>query len=66
MTVTIDHTDKIIKKIRELPPMPLVMHKLLKVMEDPNSSANDISQVLNSDQAMASKILKLVNSSFYD
>ncbi len=65
MSVTMEHTDEILKKIKDLPPLPLVVQQLLKVMEDDNSSANDISQVLNSDQAMASKVLKLVNSSFY-
>lgn len=60
-----DYTDQILKKIKELPPLPLVVQKLLAVMEDDNSSADDISQVLNSDQAMTSKVLKLVNSSFY-
>ncbi len=65
MSLTMDYTDQILKKIKELPPLPLVVQKLLTVIEDDNSSADDISQVLNSDQAMASKVLKLVNSSFY-
>ncbi len=65
MSVTMDYTDQILKKIKSLPPMPLVVQKLLKVMENENSSAEDISLVLNSDQAMTSKVLKLVNSSFY-
>jgi len=65
MSLTMDYTDQILKKIKELPPLPLVVQKLLAVMEDDNSSANDISQVLNSDQAMTSRVLKLVNSSFY-
>ncbi|PID81558.1 hypothetical protein CSB20_02360, partial [bacterium DOLZORAL124_64_63] len=51
--------------IKDLPPLPLVVQKLLQVMDDPNSSADDISQVLSADNAMAAKVLKLVNSSFY-
>ena len=65
MSLTAEKTEAVLKTIKELPPLPLVVHKLLQVMDDPNSSADDISQVLNSDQAMASKVLKLVNSSFY-
>ncbi len=65
MSLTMEYTDQILKKIKELPPLPLVVQKLLQVMDDENSSANDISEVLNSDQAMASRVLKLVNSSFY-
>ena len=45
--------------------MPLVVRKLLSVMDDDRSSADDISAVLASDQALAAKVLKLVNSSFY-
>ncbi|PIE76795.1 HD family phosphohydrolase, partial [bacterium DOLJORAL78_65_58] len=54
-----------LKTIKDLPPLPLVVQKLLQVMDDPNSSADDISQVLSADNAMAAKVLKLVNSSFY-
>jgi HD-like signal output (HDOD) protein len=41
------------------------VQKLLAVMRDENSSADDVTRVLSSDQALAGKILKLVNSSFY-
>jgi HD-like signal output (HDOD) protein len=58
-------SDLILQKIKELPPLPLVVQKLIKVMDDERSSADDISRVLSSDQAMATKVLKLVNSSFY-
>ena len=57
--------DAITGRIKDLPPLPLVVRKLLTVMEDDHSSAEDISAVLASDQALAAKILKLVNSSFY-
>lgn len=65
MTSTIDTTDLILKKIKNLPPLPLVVQKLIAVMEDENSCANDISEVLSCDQALAGKVLKLVNSSFF-
>jgi HD-like signal output (HDOD) protein len=57
--------DKIIHTIRELPPLPLVVQKLLAVMRNESSCADDVTEVLNSDQALAGKVLKLVNSSFY-
>jgi len=65
MEAITQNSELVLKKIKELPPLPLVVQKLLQVMEDQNSSAEDISKVLSSDQAMASKVLKLVNSSFY-
>lgn len=65
MTLATSNADRVLQKIKELPPLPLVVQKLLKVMDSEMSSAEDISRVLSSDQAMASKVLKLVNSSFY-
>lgn len=56
---------RIMTVMRNLPPMPQVTQKLLAVMRDENSSANDVTKVLSSDQALAGKVLKLVNSSFY-
>jgi len=65
MSVTAEKTDLILQKIKDLPPLPVAVQKLIEVMGQDTSSADDISQVLNSDQAMAGKVLKLVNSSFY-
>ena len=52
-------------KVRELPPLPLVVRKLVKILNNEMSSAEDVMKVLTTDQALASKVLKLVNSSFY-
>ncbi|MEZ4386848.1 MAG: HDOD domain-containing protein [Candidatus Krumholzibacteriia bacterium] len=57
--------DKVMQAMRELPQLPVAVQKLLAVMRDENSSADDVTKVLSSDQALAGKILKLVNSSFY-
>ena len=51
--------------MRNLPPLPQVTRQLLLVIADENASAQDVSKVLSSDQALAGKVLKLVNSSFY-
>ncbi|MBN2712972.1 MAG: HDOD domain-containing protein [Planctomycetes bacterium] len=59
------NVEKIIKQIKELPPLPLVVQKLLAVVGDDRSSAKDLTQVLSCDQALTGKVLKLVNSSFY-
>jgi HD-like signal output (HDOD) protein len=57
--------DKVMKAMRQLPPLPVAVQKLLAVMNDDDSSADDVTQVLCSDQALAGKVLKLVNSSYY-
>lgn len=63
--VQTDTRDIVLGSIKELPPLPLVLHELLAVMRDAHCSTDQITRVLSTDQALASKILRLVNSSFY-
>lgn len=63
--VQTDTRDIVLGSIKELPPLPLVLHELLAVMREANCSTDQITRVLSTDQALASKILRLVNSSFY-
>ena len=60
-----DIKGKVMQAMRELPSLPVVVQKLLTVMNDPRSSLDDVTRVLSSDQALAGKVLKLVNSPFY-
>ena len=55
----------VLERIKELPPLPLVVHELMHVMRDAECSSDHVNRILSSDQALASKILRLVNSSFY-
>jgi len=52
-------------RIKDLPALPLAAHKLVLLMQQQNCSAADVTGVLSSDQALAGKVLKLANSSFY-
>lgn len=56
---------RIMTVMRNLPPLPEVTRQLLAVMRDEDSSAGDVAKVLSGDQALAGKVLKLANSSFY-
>jgi HD-like signal output (HDOD) protein len=60
-----DLRDAVFDSIKELPPLPMVVHQLMAVMQDAECSGEDINRILGSDQALASKVLRLVNSSFY-
>ncbi len=52
-------------RVKNLPPLPLVAHKLVTLMKRDDCSANDVTKILCSDQTLAGKVLKLANSSFY-
>jgi HD-like signal output (HDOD) protein len=60
-----DLRKKIVKRINDLPPMPKVLLKAREVLSDPNSSFKDISKIIETDQAIAAKILKVANSAYY-
>ena len=51
--------------IRELPTLPAIVLKVNQMLQDPETTADQLCRVIETDQAMTAKILKLVNSSFY-
>ena len=57
--------EKIIRNIDELPPMPQVAQKARDVIEDPRSSFSDLAKVIETDQGIVTRVLKLANSPFY-
>ncbi|MCG8404092.1 MAG: HDOD domain-containing protein [Phycisphaerales bacterium] len=52
-------------QIENLPHLPEIVNRVLSVTESPHSSANDVARVLSEDQAVAAKILRVANSSFF-
>ena len=56
---------KTIESIRELPTLSLVANKINAVLHDPKSSVSDLSKIIEKDQSITTKVLKLVNSAHY-
>lgn len=52
-------------QIRDIPTLPVMVMEANRLLENPNTSVGDLVVVIEKDQSMAMKILKLVNSSFY-
>jgi len=55
----------IISDVRELPTLPQVAVTLMDLLDDASTGAPEINRVMARDPALASKILKLVNSAYY-
>ena len=51
--------------IHELPTLSTVAMKLSKLLMDINISAKDVAEVIQYDQAIVTKLLKMVNSAFF-
>lgn len=60
-----DFRKKVLRKLKDLPPMPQIVFKARQVIYDPDSEMAELSDLLESDQAIATKVLKLANSAYY-
>ena len=56
---------KLLDNIEEFPTIPIVAMKVNELVENPNSSANDLNQIISQDVSLATKVLKVVNSAYY-
>lgn len=56
---------RIVEKLIGLPTLPAILSRINSMMLNPRTSAKDIAGVISSDPAITSKILRVVNSSFY-
>ncbi|NLG34831.1 MAG: HDOD domain-containing protein [Lentisphaerae bacterium] len=52
-------------QIRDLPTLPVVMHRLSAAVRDPHSDARSIAHLIEDDPAIMARILKVVNSALY-
>ncbi len=52
-------------RIKEIPTLPTIVFELNKHLRDPDTSIKTVCDTIEKDQAIALKILKLVNSAFY-
>ncbi len=52
-------------ELQDLPPLPAVIMRVMQTVNDPATSASDLNRLISADQALASKVLRLVNSSYY-
>ena len=56
---------KILNSIKDLPPMPKIIYKVREVMANPMSGFKEVAEVIETDQAIAAKILQVANSAYY-
>ena len=58
-------TEEILKKIKQLPPLPESAMKIEAIYQDPDSSFRDMVKVLETDPLLTADILKAANSPLY-
>jgi putative nucleotidyltransferase with HDIG domain len=55
----------VIRKIDSLTPIPQVASKIMSIVEDPESSLSDLSNVITYDSAVTANLLKVANSAYF-
>ncbi|MFH7319360.1 HDOD domain-containing protein [Desulfurivibrio sp. D14AmB] len=53
------------RPVNELPTLPVVALKLLKLTSDVQSSSQDLARVVETDPALTAKVLRIINSAAY-
>ena len=54
-----------ITEISHIATLPEVTMKIIQLVENPDSTAQDLNKVISNDPALGARILKVVNSAFY-
>jgi putative nucleotidyltransferase with HDIG domain len=65
MTAARTELKKFVGGLRSIPALPGILTKLDQLASDNRTSVDQIARVVSSDQALAAKVLRLVNSPFY-
>ncbi len=56
---------KLVERVQGLPTLPSMLNNINQMILNPKTSAKEVAQVISSDPALTSKVLRVVNSSFY-
>lgn len=55
----------VLSRLDDLPAMPLTASEILRLTKSPEVEIKQIEKVINSDPALAAKVLRIANSAFY-
>ncbi len=57
--------EEMIARVNDLPSLPTVVMKVIELINDDSSNAENFEKHLRQDQALTARLLKIVNSSFF-
>lgn len=57
--------EEAIRSISHIATLPEITLRIIELVEDPSSTAQDLHTIISNDLALCSRILKVVNSAFY-
>lgn len=63
--MTKDRAAELVNGIEDLPTLPEVVIEITRLVENPDTTADDIYRIVSTDVSLSATMLKLVNSAFY-
>lgn len=57
--------DKILDQVKDFPTLPTIFTKVLEMLSNPNTTVQDLAELISKDIAIAGKVLQVVNSPIY-
>lgn len=54
-----------LERVASVATLPDVAMKVMRIADDPSATEDDLEDVLQSDPALAARVLRVVNSAFY-
>ena len=61
----VDYRAELIATIEDLPPLPLVLNRVLQLLNDNNASSAQIAAMIEKDAVLSGSVLRCVNSAYY-
>lgn len=65
MTLSDGELHKALTRYKDLPTLPDVVARVMQIVSNPLTTAEDLNQVISLDPALTFKVLRLANSAFY-
>ena len=56
---------RLVEKVTSLPTLPGAVTRITQMLDNPDTTANEVGKEVEKDQVLSAKVLKLVNSGFY-
>lgn len=65
MAIPHSEMQKALTRFKDLPTLPDVVARVMQIVSNPLTTAEDLNQVISLDQALTFKVLRLANSAYY-
>lgn len=60
-----ENLKRLVSRVEALPSIPVIYARIMRLLDDPEISAQEIGNVISGDLGMTAKILQVVNSAFF-